>query len=270
MKKIGLLVILSFLLSPINAQNLFEDALTAASYAYSHSKKAYGANNVFHTQEYADKAVDAFAKVETLAGDCGCKKANETAFQAKTDMESSLEQDTYERSRYFAKRAKDLGSELLKQLTVCQADAKKGIISDVASAQGSEIAEAVEEVSAKQQELEEKKRQLELQQQQLEQQIAAQEKAQKELEVKRAQELQKQAAIKSKAEQALKNLENAIQELSVVLNEEASFDYADDYLRSESELQNESLDDTKNFYVNRAKELTKTAMQQFASYSDND
>lgn len=270
MKKIGLLIISSCFLSPIYSQNLYEDALTAASYAYSHSKKAYGANNVFHTQEYADKAVDAFAKVENLAGDCGCKKANETAYQAKTDMESSLEQDTYERSRYFAKRAKELGSELLKELTLCQANAKNGIVEGLGSTQDSNIADTVEEVSAKQQELEEKKRQLEIQQKQLEQQIAAQQKAQKELEAKRAQELLKQSAIKSKAEQALKKLENAILELSIALNDEASFSYEDDYLRSESELQNESLDDTKNFYVNRAKELTKTAMQQFASYSDND
>ncbi|RZS92645.1 hypothetical protein [Aquimarina brevivitae] len=270
MKKIGLFLFLVCLVFQGNAQNPLDDALTAASYAYSHSKKAYGANNVFHTQEYADKAAEAFSKVEALTAECGCTEANELAYQAKTDMESSLEQDTFERSKYYTKQAKELCSELLKQLTLCQANARKNASQDIVSTEGSEIEAAAEELSVKQQELEEKKRQLALQQQQLEAQIAEQQKAQKELEAKRAQELQQQAAIKNKAEQALKKLELAIQELTVALNEEADFKLPSDYSRSESELQNESLDETKSFYVNRAKELTKTAMQQFANYTDNE
>ncbi len=270
MKKIALILFLSCFVPQINAQNLYDDALTAASYAYSHSKKAHGSNNVYHTQEYADKAIEAFEKVENLAGQCGCKKANETAYQAKVDMQSSLEQDTYERSRFFAKRAKELGSKLLEELTFCQANA--GSYDDTYTADAStddenDIADLSNEVSSKQRELEEKRRQLEIEQRKLEQQIAEQNKQKAEFEARRAAELKEQTLIKSKAEQALKKLENALQELSVVLNEEATFESQADYLRSETELKNESLDDTKSFYVNRAKELTQTAMQQFASFN---
>ncbi|MDY8138313.1 hypothetical protein [Aquimarina sp. 2201CG5-10] len=269
MKKFSLILFLSCLVPQINAQDLYEDALTAASYAYSHSKKAHGANNVFHTQEYADKAIEAFQKVEDLADQCGCKEANETAYQAKTDMESSLAQDTYERSRYFAKRAKDLGSKVLEQLTICQ-DNGSPYSEDTASLDEEGIAEATAEVSLKQQELEEKRRQLEIEQRKLEQQIAEQNKRQAEFEARRAAELKEQALIKNKAEQALHKLENALQELSVVINDKESvFESQKDYVRSDVELQNESLDDTKTFYVNRAKELTRTAMQQFAGYIEN-
>ncbi len=270
MKKIAFILFLSCFISQIYGQNLYDDALTAASYAYSHSKKAHGANNVYHTQEYADKAIEAFEKVENLANQCGCKKANETAYEAKVDMQSSLEQDTYERSRFFAKRAKELGSEILEQLTACQANAGTyAYTEETSTEEENEIAEASNEVSEKQRELEEKRRQLEIEQRKLEQQIAEQNKMKADFEAKRAAELREQSLIKSKAEKALHKLETALQELSVVLNEESIFESQNDYLRSENDLKNESLDDTKNFYVNRAKELTQTAMQQFAGHTGN-
>lgn len=271
MKKFPLILFLLCLVFQTNAQNIYEDALTAASYAYSHSKKAHGANNVFHTQEYADKAIESFLKVEELADACGCEEANETAYEARSDMESSITEDTYERSRYYAKRAKDLGSKLLEQLTICQANGDP-ITEDVASIDEEDeaIAEVSQEVINQQQALEEKKRQLEIEQQKLEQQIAAQQQKKAEFEAKRAEELKEKTLIKSKAEQALKKLESALQELSVALNDEdTSFESANDYSRSENELKNESIDDTKSFYINRAKELTKSAIQQFAGNSEN-
>ncbi len=271
MKKLALILVLFCFVSQVNAQNIYEDALTAASYAYSHSKKAHGANNVFHTQEYADKAIEAFEKVENLADECGCAEANETAYQAKTNMVSSLGQDTYERSRYYAKQAKDLGPKLLEQLTDCQIDngSSDSYIGDVASAEEEAIVVAAEEVAQKQKELEEQKRQLEIEQQKLQQQIVEQQKAQAEFEEQRAAELKEQTLVKEKAEQALQKLESALQELSIAFDDESIFESEKDYLRSENELQNETLSDTKNFYVNRAKELTKSAMQQFAGYTEN-
>ncbi|MHA7059038.1 hypothetical protein ACWGOQ_0017565 [Aquimarina sp. M1] len=271
MKRIAPIVTLFCLVIQANAQNIYEDALTAASYAYSHSKKAHGANNVFHTQEYADKAIEALEKVETLTNECGCTEANETAYQAKTNMVSSLDQDTYERSRYYAKQAKDLGSKLLKQLTDCRVNGNNNdsYIGDVASAEEEEIAIASEEVAQKQKELEEQKRQLEIEQQKLQQQIAEQKKAQAEFDAQRAAELKEQTQVKVKAEQALQKLESALQELSIVFDDDSIFESQKDYLRSENDLQNETLNDTKNFYVNRAKELTKSAMQQFAGYTEN-
>ncbi len=268
MSKVILTSFLSFFLFQISAQDLYEDALTAASYAYAHSKKAHGANNVFHTQEYADKAIESFSKVESLAEECNCKEANETAYQAKVDMESSLQQDTYERSRFFAKRAKELGAKILEQLTYCQANEGSSDIAMVEEDnESAELAEAAQEVAQKKAELERKRLQLEEEQKRLELQIAEQNKMKADLNAKRAAELKKQSLIKSKAEQALQKLENALQELSVVLNEESKFESSSDYVRSENDLKNESLDETKSFYVDRAKQLTKTAMQQFATYS---
>jgi len=272
MKRITSILFLLCIVSQTNAQNLYEDALTAASYAYSHSKKAHGANNVFHTQEYADKAIEAFEKVENLADECGCSEANETAYEAKTNMVSSLDQDTYERSRYYAKQAKELGPKLLEQLTDCQANgisSSDSYIGDIASAEKEAIAIASEEVAQKQKELEAQKRQLEIEQQKLQQQIAEQQKAQAEFEAQRAEELKEQTVVKAKAEQALQKLESALQELSIAFDDESIFESQKDYLRSENELQNETLNDTKNFYVNRAKELTKSAMQQFAGFTEN-
>lgn len=269
MKKFALLLIISLVMIPVNAQTIYENALTAASYAYSHSKKAHGANNVFHTQEYADKAVEAFEEVEMLTEDCGCSAANEMAYEAKTNMISSLDQDTYERSRYYAKQAKELAPEILKEITNCQA-AVDSDYADVATTEEENMNEAVAEVKRKEAELENKRRQLALEQAKLEAQIAEQQKKQKEFEALREAELKEQTAIKSKAENALANLENALQELSIVLTEKGTeFKTEKQYVRSDDDLQNETLDDTKSFYVNRAKELAKSAIQQFASFEEN-
>ncbi len=267
MKNIALILFSLCLIKNATAQDLHEDALTAASYAYSHSKKAHGANNVFHTQEYADKAVEAFLKVEDLADQCGCEEANETAYLARVDMESSLNEDTYERSRFFAKRAKDMGPKLLDQLTNCQMNKAGYVANDGTDEVQEQLAYSAEVVSEKQMELEKKRLLLEEEQKKLELQIAEQNKRQAEYEAMRAAELKQQSLVKSKAELALQKLETALQELSVVLNNEAKFEAQSDYTRSENELINESLIDTKSFYVDRVKELTKTAMQQFASYN---
>ncbi len=268
MTKFAPILILSFFVLQINAQDYYEDALTAASYAYSHSKKAHGANNVFHTQEYADKAVEAFEKVERLADKCGCDEANEIAYEAKTNMVSSLEQDTYERSRFYAKQAKELGPKLLEQLTDCQSNSGTYTDDIASNEEDEEISIASAEVLKKQQELENQKRQLEIEQQKLAQQIAEQQIAKAEFEKQREAELKEQSIVKNKAEQALQKLENALQELGIAFENE-SIKLQKDYVRSDQELKNETLKDTKSFYINRARELTKSAMQQFVIYSEN-
>lgn len=270
MKNFATILFLSTFIIQLNAQNVYDDALTAASYAYAHSKKAHGANNVFHTQEYADKALEAFEKVEALSDQCGCSEANELAYEAMSNMESALYEDTYERSRYYAKQAKELSPRILEELTNCQSDASTDTYADVASIEEDDIAEVSAEVAKKEEELENRKRQLEIEQAKLEQQIAEQQKLQAEFEALRAAELKEQALIKDKAEQALAKLETALHELGVALNDESKFESKKEYVRSENDLQNETLDDTKSFYVNRAKELAQSAMQQFASFEEND
>jgi len=248
MKKFPLILFLVCFIFQVNSQNLYEDALIAASYAYSHSKKAHGSNNVFHTQEYADKAIEAFEIVEDLTDKCGCAKANETAYEAKTKMINSLKQDTYERSRYYAKQAKELSPKLLKQLTNCQINHNsftnihvEEMVNTVA------VAVTTEKKSRKQQKLQ--------------QQITAQQKHQE--------EFKKQSAVKVKTEQTLQKLESVLLELNIAFDNQSILESQKDYLRTEIDLQNETVNDTKKFYVNRAKELTKIVMQQFVGYTKN-
>ncbi len=272
-KHLSILFLLCFVFS-INAQDVYEDALTAASYAYSHSKKAHAANNVFHTQEYADKAIVAFEKVESLSKLCGCTTANEKAYEAIDDLQSALDEDTFERSRFYVKRAKENGEQILSLITECEANNGNGgalASTDEMQYENEAIANAAEEINKQQLALEEKQKQLEAQQVKLNQQIALQEKKQKEFEAERSRELEEQRTIKSKAELALQNLESALLQFNVVFNkDESEVELQNDYLRSKNDLENESLNETKNFYVNRAKELTKSAMKQFANYNEDE
>lgn len=264
MKTLITAIALSTITLQLSAQDIYEDALNAASYAYAHSKKAHAANNVFHTQEYADKAIESYQEVEDLAEECGCATANELAYEAKSNMESALTQDTYERSRYYAKQAKEMGSKILEEITNCRSNNTNDALA-MNGLEGNEIAE----LNEKENELLQKKIQLEKEQAALEAQILEQQKVQAEFEAMRVAELKEQTLIKTKAEQALIKLQTALQELSTALNADGNFKSEGSFVRNESELQNESLDDTKNFYVDRAKELAKTAIQQFASFEEN-
>ncbi len=263
MKKI-VLVLFCFIFLTSNAQDLYNDALTAASYAYSHIKKAYEMNNMTHTHEYADKAIKSFMIVEELSGKCGCSEANETAYLAKVDLESLLSQDTYEQSRFYAKRVKELGFTVLSQLTDCQSKKNFYYQDNMAS-----IDNQMVEVSEKQRELEERKRQLEIEQKNLDAQIAHQNKLKEEFEAKRDVELKEQALIKSKAELALDKLEKALQELGVMFDDNSMIESQGNYVRSEADLMNETLIETKNYYIKTAKELTATAMKQIAGFVDD-
>lgn len=127
MKLLTLIPISFLFVYQIHSQSSsYENALIAASYGYLHSKKSHGANNHAHAQEHAYKAMKSYRKVEKLAEDCGCPKVNEMAYQAKISAKEVLNQDTYERSRFYAKRTRQIGAKILVQITKCSANNSNG------------------------------------------------------------------------------------------------------------------------------------------------
>jgi len=261
MKVISFSITTLLLSIAINAQNTYEDALSNANYAYAHAKNAHESNNRDHIIEHSDKAIEAFYKVEELTDQCGCPDAYNAAMDGRENAEKTATQDTYERSRFYAKRARAHGERMVSLLNDCtplNASNTAYVTND------NEINEMQNEIDAQKAILAEKQRVLAMEQSRLEKEIAVQKQKQAEFESKRLAELQEQSALKSKAENALLKLENAIKELGVVFDDNIA---VEDYTRTENQLKSETLSDTKYYYAIKASEIAKVAMEQFTEYA---
>ncbi len=100
-------------------ENDYETAVSRANYAYSHAKNAHESNNRDHVIEHSDKAIEAFYEVEELADKCGCEDAYNAAIDGREASEKTASQDTWERSRFYAKRARAYGKEMVSLLNDC-------------------------------------------------------------------------------------------------------------------------------------------------------
>jgi len=63
-----------------------DDAISNASYAYSHTKKAYDSNNRDHLTQASERAYEAFVKTRDAAEKCGCNDAYNKAYDASRPM----------------------------------------------------------------------------------------------------------------------------------------------------------------------------------------
>ncbi len=282
MKKLLFFTSVLFISSYANAQKTFEDVMSAATYAKKHVRQAFIVNNIEQSHQYSEKAIEALNEVERLTDLFGCLDANSLAYDARDNVESSIEQDTWERSRFYAKRAEKITTELLIELNKCdiktsiipsndssdEASNDDGVSSEIASTQAA-INQHQNQMDAQRAELLRKQQELEAQQKRLEQQIALQKEKQAKLEAKRAAELKRQAIVQTKAEEALLKLEAVLEELSLIFDNQSMFASEKRYIRDAEILQSESLKQTKSFYAKEAKKLSEIGIKQFSTYIRN-
>ncbi len=176
MKVLSLAGILLLATISINAQNDYEDALSHANYAYAHTKNAHESNNRDHVIEHSDKAIEAFYEVEELADKCGCENAYNAAIDGREAAEKTATQDTWERSRFYAKRARAFGEKMVSLLNECTPFGRPNTAL-VSNDDPQRI-----DIEAQRAELLEKKNLLAMEQKRLEAQIAVQKQKQAEFE----------------------------------------------------------------------------------------
>ncbi len=95
------------------------DAYTSASYALSHSKKAFQANNFDHQQYYAGRALEALEKTRDLVNGCGCEVALISIGSGLENLEKALDPKDWDMGRYFTKRAIADTYAVLENLDLC-------------------------------------------------------------------------------------------------------------------------------------------------------
>ena len=244
MKKITMLILLVGLLSPVLASEDCGTAYQDATYALEHTEKALQANNLEHLKQYSRRALEAIEKVYNDTEKCGCTEANNSSYDVLEHLEKSLEKDKFEVSRYYVKSALSSTKSILISLDLCnEPDPSYDLVVDE-----NNLISQEQELLAQQQALLKKQKALE-----------AQLKAQKELQAKISREkeikLAEQKKIKFEAETNLLELENVINRFIRIMDCDNSEPVSKNYSRTLEELEVESINATKAFYTQKAREM---------------
>jgi len=262
---------ITFLLINLNliAQVNCEIAFSAANYSISHTEKAYEANNIKHTQEWAARAEETLQEVEQLTLDCGCNEASEYAYQAYEASSNSLSQTNWEQSRFYAKRAYTKAKLMIDELSICtnvnvdEMSNFSGQTNNVNKGSSLSLDEEQEMLLAEQKYLEE-------QQKILQQKIEAQKKAKEALNNQRALELKKQQRVKMNADAAMIELKNGYQAVFEALGCSESFNFPrSKYSLTQEELELHSLEETKNHYKLKMNAISQKAQLEIANCLSN-
>ena len=237
------------------ANNPCGSAYQDASYAIEHSEKAMQSNNIEHLKQYAQRALEAIDKVYDQTEKCGCLEASNSGYDAKQALNKALEKEKFEVARFYVKNALSNTRSALVSLDLCnEPDPSYDLVVDENNLLGQE-----EELLQQQQELLKKQKALEAQ-------LKAQRELQNKLKVEKAKKMEAQLAYKNKAEAHLLDLETAINRFIRMTNcSEAEPLNQDSYSRSLDQLEQESLNATKVFYTQKAREMADQLIMVLAS-----
>ena len=103
----------------MNAQKNCNEAFTAANYSVSHTAKAYETYNMAHAQEWAYRAIETFREVERITAKCGCEETSDLAHEGYEAASNAQDENTWERSRYYAKKANEKAKLMMDAFTEC-------------------------------------------------------------------------------------------------------------------------------------------------------
>lgn len=232
-----------------------EVAYQDATYGYQHAETAMEANNVEQLKQYANRSKIAIQKVLESTKICGCLDANNASFDALTNLEKALEKEKFEAVRLFVNRARSNAKDIIIALDNCSANDPSFALKET-------------EVNILAQEkllLEQQQRLLE-QQQKLQAQIKEQQRMQKEITAQKEEMLELQKEVRLASELDLTQLETLIINFSQTMGCKDTQPLTESsYLKTEDELGLETLEATKVFYAEKAKEMANNLLNRLSS-----
>ncbi len=240
-------------------------AHSAASYALFHAKKSLKADNFDHQRYYAERAIEAFKKTQEVIDDCGCDKAKNAILDGIENLTKAAEAEDWDKGRFYTKKGHAYAQDVIGFLDECTsgiAYTTVYTIDNTETVAAENIMVKKQELTEEEQKLEEAKRRLEEEKRKLEEKLAEQRRLKEALEKARQEELAKQKQLKIATEDALANLETAIYELTIALDCKTAYSILKNYSKTYTDLEKESLDQTKNYYILKAKEIADNAMQK--------
>ena len=203
------------------------NAYSSASYALAHAKRALSADNFDHQRYYAERALIAFEKTEQLAADCGCEESHSPIYKGQENLDKAIDPKDWEMGRYYTKKAVANAHDVLAALDLCSSGKP-----------AETIAEAITEGP------------------------------ESDAYVKNPEELQAQQTLKRVTELTFFEFEKSVKELAAILGCGQDVDLlGNKTFKSEEELESESLETTRQYYIQQSIALQKQALDALSECS---
>jgi len=252
-----------------------EVAFSAANYCVSNTNKAYEGNNSQQVREWTEKAMETFNEVEEITAECGCTQVSELAYQGFEACDKAQIENSYERARFFAKRAREKAKLMMIALSKCtniplsDIEARHDAGAELLPGGGQTVKEIDQnDLNAQQEDLLARQKDLLEQQRLLQQQIADQQKQVAALKQKRANELVQQKRIKVSAEIALTEIQRSYEKLATSIGcTEALKITRISFTKTVDALEKETLRDTKEYYTSKLNEIVDKFTNSFSECS---
>ncbi len=100
------------------------NAYSNASYGLSHAKKSLESHNFDHQQYYAERALEAFEKTRLLVNQCGCDASLNSILNGMENLQKALDPKDWEMGRYFTKKAVADAQMLMTTLDSCTGEVR--------------------------------------------------------------------------------------------------------------------------------------------------
>lgn len=272
MKSILILGIILTGFSQLFAQRDCNEAFSAANYSVAHSNNAYDANNIDHVQEWSAKAMETFDEVERITADCGCEEANNLAYEGYEAASKAQDQNTWERSRFYAKRA----SEKAKLMMEALAEFTNKDVFDIESREYASNEDNIddyytnEDIEAEKAELIAQQKLLEERQAELARELEAKRIEAEAAKAARELEIKEQMTVKMNAEMALKQISDGYQSLANALGCKEAYEMAKSSFNiTQEEIKNSDLSDTKLHFTLQLNEIAEQAMLNFSDCANS-
>ena len=220
-------------------------------YAYNNAKNSLDANNITHLKFYANKALEAFERVQSVLGTCDCEGVENYTFESIQKLNKVPAIDKMHDAQYFVGKAKEYAQQIITTLDYCTASEE-----GVTLASYNELSELEKE----QLKLKQQQESLQKQQEALKHQLAKQK--EEELFIEKQQLIIKsQAAIE-------KNIEAYNALLSACKCDTAFLDNSKK--DNQSELISKSVDEIKTHYIKSIKDLTSNYINMLSTCDSED
>ena len=253
-----------------------DTAFSSANYAVANTNKAYEGNNTEHIKEWTEKAMEAFTEVEEITANCGCTQVSELAYQGFEACDRAQIENTYERARFFAKRAREKAKLMIDALSKCtnipvnDIEARQNAGNDDYNESNYEKENYDNDLNAQQENLLAKQKELLEQQRLLQKQIADQQKQVTALKQQRANELVQQKRIKVNAEVALTEIQRSYEKLATSIGCTEALNISRvSFTKTVDALEKETLSATKLYYTGKLNEIVEKFNQSFSKCANN-
>ncbi|AUP81032.1 hypothetical protein [Flavivirga eckloniae] len=229
----------------VNGQGDCDYANSYLVSAYSHVKDSYDSNNINHLQYYANRSLESFKNAKKEFTDCNCKEALDLTDKCIDLLSKVDDADTYEKGRFYVKRARDYSKNSVIEIDKCSAATPvKEDSADLAVAQGGGGDDDLTDLQNEQLKLKQQQEALKLKEQQIKMKLAE----------------QKQKEILIKKKKLILSYESAITANINTYNETLNICGCINYKpfrdsKSLEDMTEKSIEDVKSHYLTRIKTM---------------